>query len=352
MSPRFKTLLPAIVVLVVGMAGMAYLKYWERSLTSPDLLAPNPEQQAQLQDAEPFDDPESETGAVPEPPPDRQSDAPDRDLEIPRDTETTQELHDTSQRQPEPVVQPDVERDTGATRRAETSVASGGSRRPADREIRTSGTAPATTSDSPRSPEGPSSNSPVIVAGHPEVGSGEPQLARTVESSNDVAPSSSGVGKGGAPPPGSDDRPRPDAEPQPETTPLVRMIPSSTELVTGDAVSIIVDISSAADVGHVPFHLNYNAAVLEFEYGEQGSFLGSDGVQTAFFATASRSAVVVGLSRLGRVAGVNGGGDLCVLHFTAVGPGNAALGFSRAKVRDSSNRIVPSVFAPAVVVVH
>ena len=130
------------------------------------------------------------------------------------------------------------------------------------------------------------------------------------------------------------------------------MIPSSTELLAGDPVSITVDISSAADVGHVPFHFNYNAEVLEFEYGAEGSFLGSDGVQTAFFATASRNAVVVGLSRLGRVEGVSGGGELCVLHFTAVAPGNAALGFSRAKVRDSSNRIVPSVFESAAVVVH
>ena len=67
---------------------------------------------------------------------------------------------------------------------------------------------------------------------------------------------------------------------------------------------------------------------------------------TAFIAGLSSSgdSVVVGLSRLGRVQGVDGGGPLCTLQFTAVGPGHAGLVFARAKVRDSSSRIVPSEF--------
>ena len=115
----------------------------------------------------------------------------------------------------------------------------------------------------------------------------------------------------------------------------------------------MIQIASASDVGHVPFHIVFNPLVLRFDYGTEGAFLSSDGRQTAFFASATTdgAAVVVGLSRLGRGNGVSGGGDLCVLHFTAVGQGNAGLGFARAKVRDSSNQIVPANFLAANVVV-
>lgn len=101
----------------------------------------------------------------------------------------------------------------------------------------------------------------------------------------------------------------------------------------GDQVSIVIEISGATDVGHVPFHVTMNPQVLQFEYGEEGNFLSSDGRQTAFFAAATSDAavVVVGLSRIRQGDGIRGGGDLCVLHFIAVGPGNAGLGFARAR---------------------
>jgi hypothetical protein len=131
--------------------------------------------------------------------------------------------------------------------------------------------------------------------------------------------------------------------------PMVRMIPSSVRPGVGERVTIAVAIAAGTDVGHVPFHVVFDPRVLRFEYGEEGGFLGSDGRQTAFFASlASDGArVVVGLSRLGRGNGIHGGGVICVLHFTAVAPGNAALGFVSAKVRDSANQIVPAQFIAA-----
>ena len=132
------------------------------------------------------------------------------------------------------------------------------------------------------------------------------------------------------------------------------MLPSASVINVGGSLAVSVVISSASDVGHVPFHVQFDSRVLQFEQGQEGGFLGSDGTQTAFFAapTSRGDAVVVGLSRLGRVDGVDGAGELCVLHFTAVGPGNTMLSFARAKVRDSTNRIVPSVFTPTAIAVQ
>ena len=64
------------------------------------------------------------------------------------------------------------------------------------------------------------------------------------------------------------------------------------------------------------------------------------------------ASVAVGLSRLGRGDGIDGSGQLCVIHFTAVGPGQTPIQFSRAKVRDAENRIVPAVFEPTFVVIQ
>ena len=122
----------------------------------------------------------------------------------------------------------------------------------------------------------------------------------------------------------------------------------------GDRLTLTVRIAKAEDIGHVPFHITHDPAVLRFERGEEGGFLRSDSHPTVFFAAAQATgdAVVVGLSRLGRDPGANGEGELCTLEFTAVGSGDAKLAFSRATVRDSTNTIVISAFRPTRLVVR
>jgi hypothetical protein len=112
-------------------------------------------------------------------------------------------------------------------------------------------------------------------------------------------------------------------------------------------------IDGAVDAASIPFHVVFNPAVVRFESGEEGSFL-SGGGQTAFFAspTSTGERVVVGLSRLGPEQGASGSGELCRLRFTTIGAGDSALAFERAKVRDTSNKILPASFAPTKVSVR
>jgi hypothetical protein len=149
-------------------------------------------------------------------------------------------------------------------------------------------------------------------------------------------------------------RPRPGdrSDEDPPSLATVRMIPSANEPSVGDVVSIVITIDGATQVGHTPFHLHFNPQVLRFEFGAEGSFLGGDGQPTAFFASATSDggSVVVGLSRLGRVPGIAGSGDLCMLQFSVVGAGNAGLSFARAKVKDPNNQILPAVFQPVAVI--
>ncbi len=133
--------------------------------------------------------------------------------------------------------------------------------------------------------------------------------------------------------------------------PRVQMRVDTNEVSVGDTVLVKVWISGVTDVGSVPFHVLFDPAVLRFERGIEGPFLGGDGRQTVFAAapTRDRTRVVVGLSRLGRGQGLRGSGELCVLEFTAVGAGDAGLSFARARVWDSENRIVPATFDGAVI---
>jgi len=128
----------------------------------------------------------------------------------------------------------------------------------------------------------------------------------------------------------------------------VSLVPDRKVVREGDRVYLTVRISAAENVGHVPFHLAYDPAVLHFEGAREGDFLRADGGQTVFLASPASGGneVVVGLSRLGRQDGVAGSGDLCTLEFTAVGPGAAGLAFARASVRDPDNRALTSQFRP------
>ena len=132
------------------------------------------------------------------------------------------------------------------------------------------------------------------------------------------------------------------------------MIVSTDDVEVGEAVDVAVHVSGTSGLAHAPFHLRFDSRVVRFEDADEGPFLGSDGGATVFIANADTSgeAIVVGLSRLGRIGGVGGDGTLCRFRFTAIAPGNAGFAFVRARLADSGNRVMPSTFEPARVTVR
>jgi hypothetical protein len=134
---------------------------------------------------------------------------------------------------------------------------------------------------------------------------------------------------------------------------LVSLSRQRSTVRVGDRVLIKVNIRQARDVGHVPFHLEFDSSVLRFEESGEGTFLSRDRRATVFLATPNRSgsSVVVGLSRLGGEVGVGGNGELCWLAFTAVGKGDARLTFTHATLRDADNRSVPVTFQTTKVII-
>lgn len=134
---------------------------------------------------------------------------------------------------------------------------------------------------------------------------------------------------------------------------LVSLSRQRATVRVGDRVLLSVKLSRGRDVGHVPFHLEFDSNVLQFEDSGEGTFLNQDGQATVFLASPNRSgnSVVVGLSRLGGEVGAVGDGELCWLAFRAVGRGDARLTFSHAVLRDANNHDSPVTFRTTTVVV-
>lgn len=159
--------------------------------------------------------------------------------------------------------------------------------------------------------------------------------------------------------PRSPDDPTPEAEtppPPPEESPrapvgpaTVRLEPSARLLSVGQQVGVRVVIEGATDAASVPFRVVFDPAVLRFARAQQGPFLGRDGNAVAFMAGPNQDGgqVIVGLSRLGEVAGLSGSGDLCTLTFTAIGPGATGLIFDDAKIRTAEGDLASATFVPA-----
>ena len=140
----------------------------------------------------------------------------------------------------------------------------------------------------------------------------------------------------------------------------VRATVSTPRAAVGSQVVVQIRIRGASDVGSVPFTLQFDPAILEFDgvASTEGDFLRKDGAQTIFLASSvageggtqesanSRASIAVGLSRLG-TTGATGRGTLCKLVFRAKKAGATTLEFSRARVLDAVASPLPSRFTGA-----
>jgi hypothetical protein len=96
--------------------------------------------------------------------------------------------------------------------------------------------------------------------------------------------------------------------------------------------------SEFADLYGLGFDLAYPAALLDYRGGShvEGGFLSADGSRTELFAReVTDGEVIVGVSRLGDVGGVEGSGLVLTLDFTAVTNGSGEFSFSANSAFDS-----------------
>lgn len=134
--------------------------------------------------------------------------------------------------------------------------------------------------------------------------------------------------------------------------PAVGIQISQPRPAVGEPVEIRVILDGGTDVFSVPFHLTFDPAVLRWDAAKEGPWLRSDGRPTTFLSALSTPGrLVIGVSRLGAVGGLTGGGEICSLRFTAIGAGDARLAFDRGGVVNGRGESVDASFEASPLVV-
>lgn len=133
---------------------------------------------------------------------------------------------------------------------------------------------------------------------------------------------------------------------------------NAVSLATGagtDANNLFLDVraTTVQDFYGVSFDLRV-PTLLRFTGRTQGTFLSAGGVQTSFQVTESPTGnLVVGLTRLGGVGGVDGSGLLMTLQFSAGTAGTGAFEFANGAAFDpAGQRLTTSFSAGSVQVVR
>jgi hypothetical protein len=121
----------------------------------------------------------------------------------------------------------------------------------------------------------------------------------------------------------------------------------SLQLASGagtQGTTLVLELRSTGvqDLYGVAFHLSYPTAVLRFSGAAEGTLLNAGGtVPTSFqFVDSPAGNLVVGLTRLGRVAGTAAAGTLLTLQFTGVATGSGNLAFSANRAIDSTGNTI------------
>ena len=127
---------------------------------------------------------------------------------------------------------------------------------------------------------------------------------------------------------------------------------SATEAISpffgSGSTGVVTDvfIQNATNVGAVLFDLRYNPEVMQYVSSVEGTFMNSDGSNTAFFVLPGAAGEInVALSRLGGGAGASGWGVLATFEFLAVGAGDSGFAFDGASVRDPLGQVLPAQFS-------
>lgn len=117
---------------------------------------------------------------------------------------------------------------------------------------------------------------------------------------------------------------------------------SSTSSTT--TLVLRVEARQVPDLYGVAFDLTFPGDLLSFEGASEGAVLGSGGVETSLQVAESGGArIVVGLSRLGDVPGVDADGGLLDLTFRVSGAGTGTVTFARQSAFDADGESIAGV---------
>lgn len=120
-------------------------------------------------------------------------------------------------------------------------------------------------------------------------------------------------------------------------TAFLSISPMEAKVKVDQEVTLQIEAQEAEDLFGAPFYLNYDPHFLKAVRLTEGDFLKKDGQKTAFLYRISeeKKRIVIGLTRLGKIAGVSGHGVLALVTFKAQRAGRAVLSFEKVDFKNS-----------------
>jgi general secretion pathway protein D len=129
----------------------------------------------------------------------------------------------------------------------------------------------------------------------------------------------------------------------------LNVAPAESNQSVGSTFQVAVSLANGHDVFSVPVQLQFNPAVLELVNVDAGDFLGRDGQAVALAHRVDNGLVSISSERPPKTAGVSGQGNLCILTFKAIAPGDSKLSLVKVGARNSAQENLPAIGSQAAV---
>jgi general secretion pathway protein D len=129
------------------------------------------------------------------------------------------------------------------------------------------------------------------------------------------------------------------------------LAPGRLTVAPGDRFEVRVQVEAGQPISHLPLSLTFEPAVLAIEKVEAGEFLGGSDEAQVMSDSGRPGALVIGASRLGKIAGVRGKGTVARITFRAVAAGSSEVAFE-GKALDAALRPVAVRTRPALIEVE
>ncbi len=127
------------------------------------------------------------------------------------------------------------------------------------------------------------------------------------------------------------------------------VVPPESNQAVGSTFQVAVMLGNGRDVFSVPLQLQFNPALLQLVNVDAGDFLGKDGQPVSLVHREDKGLVAISSIRPPNTAGVSGTGNLCILTFKAVAPGDSSLALVKVGALNSAQANLPAVGSQAVV---
>ncbi len=125
----------------------------------------------------------------------------------------------------------------------------------------------------------------------------------------------------------------------------LEITPDSVNITSMQPFTMDINVKDAVDLYGAGFDVTFDTGLIRVVEVREGTFLKEGATQTSFLKQIDnqQGRVVMGITRLGQVSGVNGSGTLATVVFKPISTGTATLRLSNIILQDSSFDSIPVI---------